>query len=67
MLYRIEKVKSGMVYTILTGPAFFPIEHRKSESVCYYAIKSLFDALYLDMWRNNYTCDVTTKNVTRWQ
>jgi hypothetical protein len=51
---------------ILTRPAFFAIEHRRTESVYYYAIKSLFDVLYLDMWRNRYTRDVTTKNGTRW-
>jgi hypothetical protein len=38
----------------------FPIEHRRTESVCYYAIESLFDVLYLDRWRNHYTCDVNT-------
>jgi hypothetical protein len=52
---------------ILTRPAFFPFEHRRTESVCYYAIKSLFDVLYLDMWHTHYTRDVTIKNKTRWQ
>jgi hypothetical protein len=37
------------LHVILTRPAFFLIEHRGTESVCYYAIKSLFDVLYLDM------------------
>jgi hypothetical protein len=27
----------------------FPIEHRRTESVCYYATDALFDVLYLDM------------------
>jgi hypothetical protein len=45
----------------LTRPAIFPNEHRRTESVCYYAIISEFDVLlYLDMWRNHYTRDVTT-------
>jgi hypothetical protein len=35
--------------------------------VCYYATDALFDVLYLDMWRNHYTRDVTTKNPTRWK
>jgi hypothetical protein len=48
------------IQEILTRPAFFPIEHSRTESVCYYAIESLFDVLYLDMWRNHYTCDVTS-------
>jgi hypothetical protein len=51
--------------SILTRPAFFPIEHRRTEIVYYYAINSLFDVLYLDIKRNHYTRDVTTKNVTR--
>jgi hypothetical protein len=34
---------------ILTRPAFFPIEHRRTESVCYYATDAQFDVLYLDM------------------
>jgi hypothetical protein len=46
---------------ILTRPAFFPIEHRRTESVCYYATDAQFDVLYLDMWRNHYTRDVTTE------
>jgi hypothetical protein len=29
--------------------------------VCYYATDAQFDVLYLDMWRNHYTRDVTTK------
>jgi hypothetical protein len=37
------------LFIILTQPAFFPIEHRTTESLCYYAIKSQFDVLHLDM------------------
>jgi hypothetical protein len=51
---------SSLLSRFLTRPAVFPIEHRRTESVCYYAIKSLFDVLYLDMWRIHYTCEVTT-------
>jgi hypothetical protein len=56
-MFKRKKKKKNVIYCILTRPAFFPIEHRRTESVCYYAIESLFDALYLDMWRNHYTCD----------
>jgi hypothetical protein len=53
---------------ILTRSAFLPIDLKRTQSVClYYEIKSLFDVLYLDMWRNHYTRDVTTNNMTRWK
>jgi hypothetical protein len=39
----------NMLNVILTRPAFFLIVHRRTESVCYYAIKSQFDVLYFDM------------------
>jgi hypothetical protein len=50
-----------VILQILTWSAFFPIEHRRTESVCDYAINSQFDVLYLDIWHNHYTCNVTTK------
>jgi hypothetical protein len=43
----------------------YPTEHRRTESVCYYATDAQFDILYLDIRRNHYTRDVTTKNLTR--
>jgi hypothetical protein len=55
------RTSSVILLHILTRPALFPIEHRGTEGVCYYAIKSLFDVLYLDMWRNHFIRDVTTK------
>jgi hypothetical protein len=48
-LLPIRFTSSHIKIFILTRPAFFPIEHRRTESVCYYAIKSLSDVLYLDM------------------
>jgi hypothetical protein len=43
---------------ILTRPAFFTIENRKCVLLCN---KVTVEVLYLDMWRNHYTCDVTLK------
>jgi hypothetical protein len=58
ILYEILFIVQGIIYycycnscifIILTRPAFFPIEHRRTESVCFYATESQFDILYLNM------------------